>query len=220
MSMVDVHAILLLLFPVVAVVAIRLFGFAWTADGARLLSCIVVIVCWLLVATATMALTPWYPTWQWIIPGLCIVAIMLCVEDFSQAAWVALSIAVAGLGLILHAWHLCDHVRSSPAYPEWVQKSIDNHDLRLASEQLSRDAPELSSQAFPAGWLESVFPSVNLSPRLVGEATPKFVRCWHTGLTGILERDGNQSLGIWYPGGIIAQASPHLEIRDRTMSLK
>jgi len=145
---------------------------------------------------------------------------MLCVEEFSQAAWVALSIAVAGLGLILHAWHLCDHVRSSPAYPEWVQKSIDNHDLRLASEQLSRDAPELSSQAFPAGWLESVFPSVNLSPRLVGEATPKFVRCWHTGLTGILERDGNQSLGIWYPGGIIAQASPHLEIRDRTMSLK
>lgn len=149
----------------------------------------------------TIALTPWYPFWQWAIPGLCLIFTVAVVRSDRGASFGAIAIAASGIALITHAWSFDsrdDRVRFD--YRGRLSESLlDRSDARSVLHEYEFKSGKKLNVSQSEGWLEDLSPESRqtIPTRFLGEPSDKYGRRWHTWLTGLLEPVGTQRLGIW-----------------------
>lgn len=201
MTIVDMHALCLLAVPIGTALLAWLAGFEKPDLLERGLWALAAGVAWIIVLFVTTALTPWYPLWQWAIPGICLMFAVVFVRSDRGAALGAIAIAVSGIVLIEHAWSLRPNTdRIQRVYYNGVTEAFFDS---LAAKSVFEEFLSKSGYQHPTGtsegWLEAVAPKAceYIPERYLGDPSDKYGRRWHSWLTGILEPVGTQRLGIW-----------------------
>lgn len=199
--MVELHAACILIVPVGTALLLWLCGVERPEFADRGLWAIAAGVAWFVLRVATTAGTPWYPTWQWALPGICMLASVLFLRSGRTAAVAAIIIAACGIGLIEHAWSFQRDIdRVHRAYFNGLSDEV--FDLVHAKGVVSEFEMKTGNSMLPPaseGWLEEAYPTCRelIAERYLGETSDKYGRRWHSRLTGLLEPVGTQRLGIW-----------------------
>ena len=212
----NVHAILLIVFPVATAWACRKF---WMRPGLLRLFGAVVAGSFLALFAGASAVVWTYsgqPATQWILPGICLVGIIAFVKEETVRTGLTLVWTLTMFGMCHHYLLLVN----GPGYTgnpniekRWaaVKRSL----LRSVSNRLATVTSDNSD--YPAGWLaESSI--LTKHDKVVDRRSLTFSSTivspfWHSWLTG-LYRSRSVPQAVWYPGGRLREGRDHLEVRD------
>lgn len=201
MTIVDMHALCLLAVPIGTALLAWRAGFEKPDLLERGLWALAAGVAWIIVLFVTTALTPWYPLWQWAIPGICLIFTVVVVRSDRGAVFGAIAIAGSGIALIMHAWSFDS--RDGRARFDYSGRLSDGLRERSAARSILHEYEFRNGKKLELppteGWLEELSPEIReMIPRtFLGESSDKYGRRWHSRLTGLLEPVGTQRLGIW-----------------------
>lgn len=208
------HAVSLIALPVLTVVACAIGGGRPTARRAA----VGLAAAAILTAVAALAFRhrclAGAPLVQWLIPGICLAALAVCMRRPAIAA--AASVPVAALMFFLcmnyaEVVHGPDY-GGSYAQVRFVDRGADST-LRAVKIALAESS---DVQEYPAGRLKEApfLGTADLEPINCEWYRLELSPLWHTRLTG-LYRSREVRRELWYPGGVPAQGAAGIEWRDR-----
>ena len=153
------------------------------------------------------------PFTQWLIPCICIIAIVSKVHRLGLRISATAILVIAAFVLSFHFSELVhwSGYTGNPHEAEHLQQAR----LRGLAESLRANE---SLDELPAGWLREVAPALDAESVAWLEdldSQPEMRRYWHTWLTWIY-RPHSLPADVWYPGGPIAENASRVELRRKT----
>lgn len=215
---VTLHAILLIVLPVAALLSV-------VALGRRVPTGRQFVVALILASLGTLA-APMFnqhmclagePRNQWLILGPCLFLALLLVDSAARRRWLAACVFVGMMGL---SCHFTNRVHT----PGWTGTPGRDRgaQARLRSLQESAEAAvaDIANQdaALTAGWLRdsAIWDDVE---DVFGDKYPNRCqdrRVWHSALTGLYQTTCIPQ-DFWYPGGPPKEAVTRIELHDRAL---
>jgi hypothetical protein len=150
------------------------------------------------------------PFMQWLIPGVCITAIMITARN----PWIrfSTSILIFVLSLWLCRWYVSlvhtPDLHGNPAYLEFFERiRLKEYGKRLNDKSLN------DTTIYPAGWMHETPLNEIISVSIESKHREKAFSQWHSWLTDLYEKRQVPG-GIWYPGGRLSESWDKIEFRD------
>ncbi len=213
---IDIHAVLLIIFPFAAVAAIVLLRRRTPGRRECLFATMWVLLAMFLVSHLNHHLChEGTPQSQWSISGICMLPILVWLKSAAWRRVIAGALFVGMLGLSCHYTDVV-HQSAWTGNREWggIGPVFLNSVCRSAEGRMgSLQDPET---ACGAGWLRElpVWEELGVGFGNRYPSRREILPVWHSRLTG-LYRCTEVRQDFWYPGGPFEQNIANIELRDR-----
>ena len=214
----SLHAIGLIACPVLVVAVIAVSKRAPLSVRRICIAVLVSLLAMFIADTVSVhACIAGQPLTQWLVPGLCMVAVLCSIESVACRAIAGSVLALLAIALSLQFSHLVHEPGFTGNPSEFL--SARDRKIRLLAELIAFD----TSDSYPQGWVREVLPLGSLPEDdraaiadLLGQLDQraKATHAWHTWLTGLYVTEPVHT-DVWYLGGPPQEGAVSLELRDR-----
>jgi len=156
------------------------------------------------------------PSYQWLVPILCLSLVMIFTEPKVLRIIVSALLVLSALVLSFHFYSLTSAEMYTGVHPQ-RPKLINEMKIKMAETYMS-SAASTDSNSYPQSWLsesELVKHIPDKSRRfLLEKYLPRSYYLWHSKFTLIYGKKQGE-FGIWYPGGTLKESAKKLEWKER-----
>lgn len=214
----DIHAILLIVLPLAAVLATAILARRTPTDRQ-------ITIAFALAGLGTCA-APFSnhhlcregePRMQWLILGPCLFLVLLLVKSNAWRRLLGATVFLAMMGLSCHFTSLVHEPgwTGNPSYDGGTKVRLKV--LRDTAAIVANDDDKLAKSEFAAGWLRDLplWPAIldRFGEQMIARRQIRYA--WHTRLTG-LYRYSSEPLDFWYPGGRFEEVAARIELREKS----